>query len=179
MVVGHPHWDQSVANRAIVEAFALENPYAVISNLGAEYPEYKLDVAAEKMKLVDADTIVLQFPIEWYGAPSLMHKYFEDVFTYGFAFGHGGDQVTGKRLIASFTSGTPADTYVDGGLQSFTMDKFMPPFIAFANRCGMRWDGYVYTGGMMGAFATPEQLKEMEAACREHAKRLTALIRRK
>lgn len=179
MVVGHPHWAESIANRAIVEAFVLENPNAVVSNLGVEYPEYKLDAVGEKAKLLDADTIVLQFPIEWYGAPSLMHKYFEDVFTYGFAFGQGGNQVAGKRLIVSFTSGTPADSYVDGGLQSFTIDKFMPPFIALANRCGMRWDGYVYTGGMMGAFASPEQLKAIYEACHAHAKRLTELIRRK
>ena len=57
-----------------------------------------------------------------------------------------GDNVRGKRLVASFTSGTPAETYVEGGLQSFPMDYFMYPLIALANHCGMKWDGYTVDG---------------------------------
>ncbi len=179
MIVGHPNWKESFANKTIVEAFAAANPNAIISNIGVEYPNDKIDVDAEQKKLLAADTVVLQFPIEWYGAPSTMHKWFEDVLAYGFAFGHGGDKVHGKRLVASFTSGTPADTYTDGGLQSFTIDKFMPPFIALANRCGMKWGGYVYTGGMMAPFADADQLKLMTEACKAHCERLTEKISEK
>lgn len=179
MIVGHPQWPMSFANKNIVEAFSKENPSAAVSNLFTEYPDGKIDVEAEQKKLLDADTVVIQFPIEWYGAPSLMHRWFEDVLAYGFAFGHGGDKVQGKRLIASFTSGTPEDTYVLGGLQSFPMDYFMYPLIAMANRCGMKWDGYVYSGGMMAAFADDEQIKHMAEACVDHAKRLTEKIEKR
>lgn len=179
IIIGHPQWPVSFGNKIIAETFAEENPSATISNLFVEYPDGNIDVGAEQKKLLEADTVVLQFPIEWYGAPSLMHKWFEDVLAYGFAFGHGGDKVQGKRLIASFTSGTPADTYVEGGLQSFPMDYFMYPFIALANRCGMKWDGYVYTGGVMAAFADADQLKQIAEACKDHAKRLTEKIERK
>ncbi len=71
-----------------------------------------------------------------------MHKWFEDVLAYGFAFGHGGDKVQGKRLIASFTSGTPADTYVEGGLQRMTLcsqtfkTAQISDFSIFLNICG-------------------------------------------
>lgn len=177
MVIGHPQWPLSFGNKIIAETFAKINPDAKISNLFVEYPEGKIDVEAEQKKLLEADTVVLQFPIEWYGAPSLMHKLFEDVLAYGFAFGHEGDKVQGKRLIASFTSGTPADTYVMGGLQSFPMDDFMYPFIALANRCGMKWEGYVYTGGVMAAFADADQLKQIEGACVDHAQRLAEKIK--
>lgn len=179
MIVGHPQWPISFANKHIVETFVSNNPSAVISNLFIEYPDGKVDVEAEQQKILDADTIVLQFPIEWYGAPSILHKWFEDVLAYGFAFGHGGDKVQGKRLIASFTSGTPGDSYVVGGLQSYPIDYFMYPFIALANRCGLKWDGYVYTGGMMAAFADEQQLKRMASECADHAKRLSDKIEQK
>ena len=176
MIVGHPQWPMSFGNKIIAETFAEANPSALISNLYLEYPDGKINVEEEQKKLLDADTVVLQFPIEWYGAPSIMHKWFEDVLAYGFAFGHGGNKVQGKRLIASFTSGTPADTYVEGGLQSYPMEYFMYPLIALANRCGMKWDGYVYTGGVMAGFANDDQLKQIEQACKNHAKRLTDKI---
>lgn len=179
MVIGHPQWPISYGNKIIAETFAGMNPSAQVSNLFVEYPDGKINVEAEQKKLLKADTVVLQFPIEWYGAPSIMHKWFEDVLAYGFAFGHGGDKVQGKRLIASFTSGTPADTYVLGGLQSYPIDYFMYPLIALANRCGMKWDGYVYTGGVMAAFADDQQLKQIEADCMDHAKRLTEKIEKK
>lgn len=179
MIVGHPQWPISFANKHIVEEFSRENPTAVVSNLFVEYPDSKIDVEAEQQKLLDADTIVIQFPIEWYGAPSLMHKWFEDVLTYGFAFGNGGNKVSGKRLIASFTTGTPEDTYVEGGLQTYPIEYFMYPLIALANRCGMKWDGYVCSFGMMAAFADADQLKQMATACKDHATRLTDKINEK
>lgn len=176
MVVGHPQWPVSFANKHIVEEFSKVNPSAVVSNLFEEYPDGKIDVEAEQKKLLEADTVVIQFPIEWYGAPSLMHKWFEDVLAYGFAFGHGGDKVQGKRLIASFTTGTPEDAYVVGGLQTYPIEDFMYPLIALANRCGMHWDGYVCSYGMMAAFADEDQLKQMAEACKEHANRLAKKI---
>lgn len=177
MIIGHPQWTTSFGNKIIAETFAEMNPSARISNLFVEYPDGNIDAETEQKKLLEADTIILQFPIEWYGAPSLMHKWFENVLAYGFAFGRGGDKVKGKKLIASFTSGTPADTYVKGGLQSYPMDDFMYPLIAMANRCGMQWDGYVYTGGVSAAFADADQLKQLEAACKDHAQRLTSKIK--
>lgn len=41
MIVGHPQWLMSFANKNIVEAFAEENPLAVVSNLFIEYPDGK------------------------------------------------------------------------------------------------------------------------------------------
>ena len=63
VIVGHPYWKDSVANRAIIEEFKRINPDAEISNITELYPDGNIDVAAEQKKLLDADTIVLQFPI--------------------------------------------------------------------------------------------------------------------
>lgn len=107
MIVGHPYWKDSVANRAITEEFTRINPDAVISNITELYPDGNIEVAAEQKKLLDADTIILQFPIMWYSCPSVMHKWMEEVLAYGFAYGHGGDKLKGKRLIASLPPEEP------------------------------------------------------------------------
>lgn len=39
VIVGHPYWKDSVANRAIIEEFTRINPDAVISNITELYPD--------------------------------------------------------------------------------------------------------------------------------------------
>lgn len=179
MVVGHPHWQYSVANKAIVEAYKELVPDVQISNVIIEYPDFKIDVEAEQQKLIDADNIILQFPFMWYGAPSIMHRWFEEVLAYGFAFGHGGDKLEGKRLFASFTTGTPEESYKKGGLQSYPLSDFMPPFIALANRCGMQWGGEVHTCGIntIAAFQDPAIMQQIKQECLRHANILEAMVK--
>lgn len=54
------------------------------------------DVAAEQQKLRDADALVVQFPLWWYGMPAILKGWFDRVFVSGFAFGS--DPDTGRRL---------------------------------------------------------------------------------
>ena len=172
MIVGHPYWNDSVANKAIVEEFLRLNPDTVVSNLAELYPDGKIDVKAEQEKLLGADNIVLQFPIMWYSCPSDMHKWLEEVLAYGFAYGHGGDKLKGKCFIVSFTAGGSADMYSRYGIQKMTIDDLIP------NHCGMQWGGYVFSGGMMRAGNTDEeQLATFRGRAKAHAERLTRLIK--
>ena len=179
MIVGHPYWKDSVANKAIVEEFLHLNPGAVISNISELYPDGNINAKAEQEKLLEADNIVLQFPIMWYSCPSNMHKWMETVLTYGFAYGHGGDKLKGKRFIVSFTSGGSADMYSRYGVQKMTIDDLMSAFVGIPNYCGMQWGGYVFSGGMMTADNTDEeQLATLRGRTKDHARRLTNLIQR-
>lgn len=54
------------------------------------------DVATEQDKLREADAVVVQFPLWWYGMPAILKGWFDRVFVSGFAFGK--DPATGKRL---------------------------------------------------------------------------------
>lgn len=177
IILGHPYWKDSVANRAIIEEFTRINPAAVISNITEIYPDGNIDVAAEQKKLLDADTIILQFPIMWYSCPSVLHKWMEEVLAYGFAYGHGGDKLKGKRLIASFTAGGTADMYSHYGVQKMTIDELLPPFAGISNHCQMSWGGYVFSGGMMIAGNTDEeQLATFRGRAKAHTQRLNQLI---
>ena len=92
IVSGHPRTgDDSVANKTILEELAILLPGAEIDHLDDLYPEYTFDVEAEQEKLRAADVIVLQYPLWWYGWPSLLQKWVEDVFVRGFSHGSTGD----------------------------------------------------------------------------------------
>lgn len=54
------------------------------------------EVLQEQAKLREADALVVQFPLWWYGMPAILKGWFDRVFVSGFAFGT--DANTGKRL---------------------------------------------------------------------------------
>lgn len=178
VLAGHPDYKTSVANRAILSHFQELVPEAEIVSLGDLYPDFNIDVKREQERILDADVIVMEFPIWWYSSPSLMHRYVEEVFTHGFAYGPEGKRLTGKRLVLSFTSGAPAAAYSPEGYQYFTIDSLMPPFVAMAHLTGMEWSGYVYSGGMI--CTDPDDKAKMAtlvAAANDHADRLAAKVK--
>jgi len=87
VVSGHTDLNDSVANKLILEDLKAKLPSAGFDLLDELYPDFKIDVKAEQEKLTKADIIVLQFPVFWYSYPSLMHKWMEDVFVFGFSHG--------------------------------------------------------------------------------------------
>lgn len=177
IVVGHPYWGGSTANKAIVDVLQGQCDNVTVSNLYELYGDGPIDVAAEQQKLVEADQIVLQFPIMWYSCPSLMHKWMEQILSYGFAYGVEGDKLKGKRLLASFTSASTADMYSVYGAQGMTIDDLMPAYPAISRYCGMQWMGYVYSGGMMlPANATEEMRQTLLSRAAFHAQRVIAIL---
>ena len=173
IISGHPDFSNSFANKIIWEELPKHLPDAQYFRLDQAYPDFKIDVAAEQQRLMDADTIVLQFPLFWYGVPALMKKWIEDVFVHGFSHGSTGDKVRGKKLVLSFTSGAPEEMYREGGLQNYEIEAFLPALKQFANLCGMQWGGFVYSGGLSYASRhDDEKLRQMEAKAKAHAERL-------
>lgn len=177
VISGHPDYKKSIANRAIINEFRSLVPDAEIVYLDSEYPDFNIDVKREQKRLVQADTVVLEFPFWWYSAPSLMHRYLEQVMTYGFAFGPTGKALTGKRLIVSFTTGAAAEAYSPQGYQHYTIEQFMPQFRALSNLCGFEWQEPIYSCGM--TLANPD---DKEAAnvfynkVADHARRLADAV---
>ncbi|MDO5639189.1 MAG: NAD(P)H-dependent oxidoreductase [Neisseria sp.] len=177
IVSGHNDLDNSFANKIILEKLEQLLPEAQFDYLDKLYPNYQFDVAAEQQKLVNADIIVLQFPIFWYGVPSLMKKWFEDVFVHGFSHGATGDKLRGKKIVASFTSGAPESMYVEGGIQGYPIEAFLPPLKQTAALTGLEWAGYIYTGGVSYANrADTAKLAEMKQAAEQHAERVVAYL---
>lgn len=149
VISGHPDYKHSLANRAILDEFHRLVPSADIVYLDALYPDFNIDVEAEQKRLVEADTVIFEFPFWWYSAPSLMRRYFELVLSHGFAYGSTGTALHGKRVIFSFTAGAPEDAYSPEGYQHYSMSGFIPQFRALSNLCGFIWVDPVISFGMM------------------------------
>ena len=178
VVSGHTDLkNNSVANRAILDELEAKLQNVEFDYLDTLYPDYKIDVAAEQAKLINADVIVLQYPVWWYHFPALMQKWMEDTFQHGFSHGSTGDKLKGKKLIASLTTGAPEALYHKGAPMGYEIEAFLPPIKAICNLCGMEFAGFVYTGGVSyQSRDDAEKLAEMKEKSAAHASRVVALI---
>ena len=180
MIVAHPNIESSIGNKTIVEHFKSLHPEAEIDELYKLYPDFKIDVKKEQEKLLKADFIILQFPYYWYNAPALLRKWFEDVLEHGFAYGSKGKALQGKKLIISFTTGSPVDTYKEGGMQNFTLDDLTKGFHQLANLCSMNWAGFVVSGNLVFFLRDKhEELAKMKDRLKQHAEELSAKVKGK
>jgi len=177
IVSGHNNLNQSFANKIILEKLQHLLPQAEFDFLDKLYPDYRIDVDKEQQRLIKADVIVLQFPFFWYGMPSILKKWIEDVFIHGFSHGSTGNKLHGKKIIMSFTAGAPGEMYQHGGLQNYTIDEFIPPMRQFANLCGMEWQDYIFSSGLSYASRNDRAiLEQMRQKAIAHAEKLVAQI---
>lgn len=177
VISGHPNYKSSFANRAILDDIHRQLPHADIVYLDAEYPDWNIDVKREQDRLVKAKTLVFEFPFWWFGAPSLMHRYVEQVFTHGFAYGEKGVALHGKSFILSFTTGAAEPEYNPNGTEGFTMEQFMTPFKALIKFTGFAHKGNVISYDMMLLDHKDEARKQaVMARAGEHAAKLASLI---
>lgn len=169
IVSGHTDLNDSVANKKILDILAEKLPQSRQVHLAELYPDFTIDVAAEQEKLLWADVIVLQFPVFWFSAPSLLHRWLETVFLHGFSHGSTGDKLRGKKLVLSYTTGAPAE--------ALDFDAFFLCLKTTAQFTGMEYVGSIATGGVSYQMReNPELLAQIHAKAAAHAERLIALL---
>ncbi|QFU88063.1 NAD(P)H-dependent oxidoreductase [Amycolatopsis sp. YIM 10] len=85
------------------------------------------DIRAEHEKLRWADTVVLQFPLWWYGTPAIMKGWMDRVFVKGFGYGvtdpddgrtlrYGEGVLAGKRALVVLTAGSREPAFGPRGI---------------------------------------------------------------
>jgi glutathione-regulated potassium-efflux system ancillary protein KefF len=136
----HPQQAHSRVNQALMRRAALAGPGRVeVRDLYALYPDYLIDVAAEQALLAQAQLVVWQHPIHWYGMPPLMKLWLDEVFTFGWAYGPGGNRLRGKDLWLVASTGGTAESYRPDGHNRYFFDAFLPPYEQTAALAGMRF----------------------------------------
>lgn len=73
---------------------------------------FAADVVREQQRFVEADLVVVIFPLWWSGAPAIVKGWFDRVLAYGFAYVDGARFATGlfpdkRGLVCVTTGGTP------------------------------------------------------------------------
>lgn len=121
----HPNLPESRVNLALING--LDDDIEV-RDMYYLYPDFKIDVAAEQKVLLEADRVVLQFPMHWYGAPALTKQWEDDVLEYGWAYGTGGTALEGKEVVIAVSPG--AKNYGRDGFAKYTVHELLRPFQA-------------------------------------------------
>lgn len=136
----HPDFESSRANRALVDA-ARTLPETEVVAMEALYPGGDIDADREVARLLDADRIVLQFPVQWYSTPPLLKAWQDAVLTRMFyiTYETEGARLAGKPLLVVATAGNIESAYAPGGSNRFPLRELLRPLEATAHRCALAW----------------------------------------
>ncbi|MDR0348019.1 MAG: NAD(P)H-dependent oxidoreductase [Tannerella sp.] len=128
ILLTHPNFKDSKANKALIEAVNGLNGITVINLYDAPFT-----VDTYKSAVSEADTVVFQFPFYWASAPSQLKKWCDEIFAGLTA------AIKGKKLMVATTTGSEYEAYRSGGRNQFTMDELLRPYQLLANHSGMIW----------------------------------------
>ncbi|MER7412414.1 NAD(P)H-dependent oxidoreductase [Streptomyces cacaoi] len=94
------------------------------------------DIRAEQAKLSWADTVVLHFPLWWFGPPAILKGWFDRVLVQGFAFGvrdalgrtrrYGDGGLAGRRAMVVTSVGARASSFGPRGIHGDIEDILFP-----------------------------------------------------
>ena len=136
LLLAHPDIAASRANRALLAA--LDGlPGLQAAELYALYPDGRIDTAAERARLLGADRLVLQFPLQWYSTPPLLKAWQDAVLTpLFFREPEAAAATAGLPVLTATTTGGPAASYQPAGM---TLDDLFAPLRATARKCRWLW----------------------------------------
>lgn len=179
IISGHPDLSQSFANSTILNEVKKLAPEFNINDLSGNYPDFKIDVEAEQAKLLEADVIVWQFPIQWFSTPAIFKKWLDDVLVHGFAYGSTGKFLKDKKVILSVTIGGDAHEYAKDDRFGHTIEEFLVPLIETVPYCNMIYAGLIYSAGQMyiEGVSDHEALLQLERKAVNQAHELIDLIK--
>jgi|TARA_R110002049_G_scaffold24232_11_gene85984 putative NADPH-quinone reductase len=100
------------------------------------------DGELEAQRLLSADRLVLQFPVQWYSTPALLKTWQDAVLTRMFYIMNAveGAKFSGTPLMVAATAGNTPEAYSPSGQNFFTLDEILTPLKATAHRCGLPWN---------------------------------------
>ncbi|MBM1107149.1 NAD(P)H-dependent oxidoreductase [Aurantibacter crassamenti] len=138
ILFSHPKFEKSRANTVLVKH--IRNKEGVtFHDLYERYPDFHIDVDAEKEILNQHDVIIWHHPLYWYSCPPLMKQWIDMVLEFGWAYGPEGKALQSKTCLNVITTGGSREVYCSEGTNSFTVNQFLRPFEQTANLCGMTY----------------------------------------
>lgn len=138
VLFAHPRPSHSQVQRALLDAVR-DIKGVTLHDLYAAYPDFTIDVAHEQELLLAHDLIVLQHPFYWYSAPAMIKEWLDLVFELGWAYGPGGDKLSGKFLMNALSTGGVEAAYRHHGRNRFEIDELLSPYNQSAHLCGMAY----------------------------------------
>lgn len=148
VIVAHPNIEASRVNKLLAKtAENIKN--VTVHYLYDQYPDGVINVEIEQNLLVQANHIVLQFPMYWYSTPSLLKKWQDNVLTHGFAYGEHGKYLFGKTFSLVVSTGSPLIDYRGEGSQGHSVDEILLPLKKTAIYSNMSYQNSFVLGGSL------------------------------
>jgi putative NADPH-quinone reductase len=137
----HPDLSRSRANRAMLEAVK-DLPGVTVVDLYGDYPSDQVDTALEVQRLMAANRLVLQFPVQWYSPPALLKTWQDSVLTQMYYIAHEtqGRRLEGLPIMIAATAGNTSQAYSETGANLFPLEQLLQPLRATAHRCQWAWN---------------------------------------
>lgn len=88
------------------------------------------DIQAELTHLLEADLLVLMFPLWWFGMPAILKGWIDRVFVSGAVYGRSAvfelGRLAGKKALVAVTTGAPPQAFGPDSLNGEMNDILMP-----------------------------------------------------
>ncbi|PXZ07684.1 NAD(P)H oxidoreductase [Gilliamella apicola] len=133
VIVAHPDLSSSSVNRCWLDRLKQYKEQITIHDLYSCYPSYQIDTKFEQKLVENHQNLVIQFPIYWFNCPPLLKQWFDDVFTYGWAFGALGDKLKNKKVTLAVSAGIKKADYCQTGKYQSTLEEILKPFELIMN----------------------------------------------
>ncbi|MEF2247491.1 NAD(P)H-dependent oxidoreductase [Paenibacillus sp. IITD108] len=170
VIIAHPELHKgSRVNQKLAQAAAQHT--TTVHDLYAAYGNTAIHVEREQQLLLDHDRIIFQFPVWWYSCPSLLKQWFDDVLTYGWAYGEGGNKLHGKEWGLAVTAGGSDFAYTPQGYNHFPLEQLLRPFEVTASIIGTT---FLPVFSVYNAMQLSEE--ELELKAEEYAIHLTSAM---
>ncbi|WP_111494238.1 NAD(P)H-dependent oxidoreductase [Marinobacter bohaiensis] len=136
----HPDIARSRANAGLLSAIHGIDGVEIV-DVQRIYPGGDIDTDVEVNRLLAADRLVLQYPMQWYATPAILQAWLDAVLTHMFyiSYESEGRRLQGLPVMISVTAGNTPEAYRKNGRNMFTMLELLAPLRAMAHRCGLAW----------------------------------------
>jgi len=129
VIVIHPDIESSAINKRWIEELKKSPDRYTVHQLYEAYPDERINVPAEQELVEQYSKIVFQFPFYWFSSPPLLKKWFDEVLTYGWAYGStSGYRVSGKKIALAVSAGVDEHEYSQGERYKYTLAELTRPF---------------------------------------------------
>ncbi|MEQ2263446.1 hypothetical protein XENORESO_007835 [Xenotaenia resolanae] len=116
--------------------------YMKETKLAWEQGKLSDDITKEQSKLTEADLVIFQFPMYWFGVPAILKGWIDRVLTNGFAFSQEKRYSQGifkdKRAMLSFTTGSLESMFHPTGINGDMNVTLWPLQTGILHYCGFQ-----------------------------------------
>lgn len=147
VIVDHPSFDRSNANRRFVEEMRKYPEDIMIHNLQSAYPTGTIDVAKEHCLIDNNGSLVFQFPFYWFSCPPKTKEWLDKVLTSDWAFKQG-NHLEGKKIAIAVTCGSEEAAYTSEGRHHRGVEDFLCPMLRAFEMCNAEFVGFYILYGI-------------------------------